>query len=599
MSNPVTRHPAATFLLALLVTACGSQPTPKPPTPVAEPAPTEAPVTAAGEHTHLLESANRLLLQRRVLSAASILTEIQRSKLTPEEQAQVSLLWAKLYYLQGDIESALASLQTPQSGPGELSPESKWELQREYLQLLAASGEPLAAARTASLWLQDTSEPKQRAWLARHIWQQLQSSSLAQLNSEREATTAGQWRGWLELNLIAARLADSPDIQIAEIQLWRQQYPDHPMADSLPGGLELLEELAESTPQKVALLLPLSHALAETAQAVLDGYLAMQYSAAQLGWESQQLLVLDTDKYSDIKAAYQAALAMGAELVIGPLAKETLAQWQQPVAADSPPLLALNWLETQTENIPGLYQFGLAAEDEARQLAQLAFAEGARKALLIRPAGSWGDTMADAFEDSWRQLQGELRSIAVYSNRNDYSSSIKNALNLDNSEARARGIRQLMGVEIEFSPRRRRDIDSVFLLSGQPAEARSIKPLIAFHYAADLPVYATSHVFSGRDNPLKDRDLNGLRLVQMPWLLQRDKLRQTIEATGAKRDPSTMHALGADAFLLHARLQQLAASPHNSIRGYTGVLSMDQQGRIHRQLLPAQFTNGVPVPLAR
>ena len=43
-----------------------------------------------------------------------------------------------------------------------------------------------------------------------------------------------------------------------------------------------------------------------------------------------------------------------------------------------------------------------------------------------------------------------------------------------------------MGTEVEFSPRRRQDIDSVFLLSGQPAEARSIKPLIAFHYAEDL-----------------------------------------------------------------------------------------------------------------
>ena len=58
-----------------------------------------------------------------------------------------------------------------------------------------------------------------------------------------------------------------------------------------------------------------------------------------------------------------------------------------------------------------------------------------------------------------------------------------------------------------------------------------------------------------------------------------------------------MHALGADAFLLHWRLQQLAASPDNSIRGHTGVLSMDEQGRIHRQLVSAQFINGVPVPL--
>ena len=596
MSNPVSRHPAASLVLALLLTACGSQPTSQPPAIVTGPTPSETLVVVAGDYSDLLESVNELLQQRRILPAASILTEIERSKLTLEEQARYRQLWARLYYLQGDVEAALASLSAP--GLAELNPGSRWDLQQEYLQLLATSGATLASARSANQWLQDSSVPEQQAWLTRHIWHQLQSSSLAQLISEREAVGIdSQWRAWLDLNIIAARLTDSPDIQIAEIQLWRQRNSTLPIAEALPGGLELLGELAQTPARRIALLLPLSHSLAEAAQAVLDGYLATQYYAAQQGWDTQQLLVLDSDKYSDINEAYQAALAMGAELVIGPLAKERLAQWRPPAGDNLPPLLALNWLETQAENAPRVYQLGLAAEDEAGQLAQLAFAQGARQALLIRPAGSWGDTMAEAFAERWGQLQGELRATAIYSNRNDYSSSIKTALNLADSEKRARGIRQLMGTEIEFSPRRRQDIDSVFLLSGRPAEARSIKPLIAFHYAADLPVYSTSHVYSGQANPLKDRDLNGVRLVQIPWLLETDELRQTIAATGAQGELSTMHALGADAFLLHWRLQQLAASPDNSIRGHTGVLSMDEQGRIHRELVSAQFINGVPVPL--
>ncbi|MCZ6830402.1 MAG: penicillin-binding protein activator [Gammaproteobacteria bacterium] len=599
MSSPVTRHPATTFIIALLVTACGSQPRPEATitVPVVEETPVAVP-GSEGDYTALLDSIHSLLQERQLPPAASILREIQRDKLTLDEQARHSLLWAQLYYLRGDVTSALVSLSLEQLRLSDMSPESRWQVQRETLRMLSASGDTLAVARTANQWLAGSSEPGHRAFLIDRIWHQLQSSSLTQLRKESEKASAdSHWRGWLDLSLIAARVAESPDIQVAEIQLWQERYSEHPLAGSLPGGLELLDELANTRPERVALLLPLSNALASAAQAVLDGYLAMQYDSAQRGWEPQQLLVLDTDRYADINTAYLAAVHMGTELVIGPLAKETLAQWAPLQAADSAPLLALNWLEQQPVDSSGLYQMALAPEDEARQIAQLAFDQGARQALLIRPAGTWGDTMSDAFEERWQQLQGELRSTAVYSGRSDYSSSIKAALNLVQSETRARKIRQLMGTEVEFSPRRRQDIDSVFLLSGQPAEARSIKPLIAFHYAEDLPVYSTSHVFSGQPSPQLDRDLNGVRLVQMPWLLQQTKLRQTIKASGATETLAAMYALGADAFLLHWRLGQLRASPNNSIRGHTGLLSMDERGRVHRQLLAATFSGGIPVPL--
>jgi outer membrane PBP1 activator LpoA protein len=345
------------------------------------------------------------------------------------------------------------------------------------------------------------------------------------------------------------------------------------------------------------LLLPLSNSLAGAGQAILDGFLAAQYQATDNGWESQQLLILDMDRYPDVNDAYRAAVERGAELVIGPLAREELDQWVPPLTADAVPLLALNWMEQQPADAEPIYQLALAPEDEARQIAELAFDEGARQALLIRPAGAWGDAVSGAFVERWLELRGELRSSAIYSDRNDYSSSIKTALNLGESEARAERIRQLMGSRVEFTPRRRQDIDSVFLLSGQPAEARSIKPLVAFHYAADLPVYSTSQVFSGQPNPQRDRDLNGVRLLQMPWLLEQGSLQQTINASGSNETLADMYAMGADAFLLHWRLGQLRASTSNSLRGHTGLLSMDERGRIHRQLLAATFSDGVPVPL--
>ncbi len=49
----------------------------------------------------------------------------------------------------------------------------------------------------------------------------------------------------------------------------------------------------------------------------------------------------------------------------------------------------------------------------------------------------------------------------------------------------------------------------VFLLS-YPSKARQIMPLLKYYYAGDVPVYATSSVYTGGVNVMKDRDLNGI-----------------------------------------------------------------------------------------
>ena len=58
-------------------------------------------------------------------------------------------------------------------------------------------------------------------------------------------------------------------------------------------------------------------------------------------------------------------------------------------------------------------------------------------------------------------------------------------------------IRSIFGSDTEFTPRRRQDADVVFLFSQNDSEARSIKPLLAFHYAGDLPVFALSNIYNG------------------------------------------------------------------------------------------------------
>jgi outer membrane PBP1 activator LpoA protein len=307
-------------------------------------------------------------------------------------------------------------------------------------------------------------------------------------------------------------------------------------------------------------------------------------------------MIMDSGDFPDVGSAANSAARAGAELIIGPLTPEAVQDWR-PNPQPSIPMLTLTWLPSQPPSTTPPVQLALTPEDEARQLARLAFDAGARSALVVRPEGDWGDRVSGALVDAWQQLEGELRALAVYSGQADYSSSLKAALQLAESEARASRVRRLLAEPVEFFPRRRSDLDVIFMLTEQSQQARSLKPLFAFHYAGDLPVYTTSHIFTGRRDPQRDRDLNGVRMLETPYLLEPSAaLPALLREGGVDEELADMHALGADAFMLNWRLAQLRASPQARIRGQTGLLSMDASGRVHRELTPAMMREGLPTP---
>ena len=106
-------------------------------------------------------------------------------------------------------------------------------------------------------------------------------------------------------------------------------------------------------------------------------------------------------------------------------------------------------------------------------------------------------------------------------------------------------------------------------------------------------MYATSSIYSGIPDP-RDKDLNGINLVEIPWLLGASPgLRVAIAAGGTGSDSYTrLNALGTDAHLLQSRFMQLQAGPDALLRGNTGLLTLDQKQRIHRELSLATFDGG-------
>ena len=160
----------------------------------------------------------------------------------------------------------------------------------------------------------------------------------------------------------------------------------------------------------------------------------------------------------------------------------------------------------------------------------------------------------------------------------DYSATLESLLALSESEAREQNLRRLLGQPIEFEPRRRHDVDFVFL-AARPNQARSIKPQLRFHRASDLRVYATSSVFSGRADPDADRDMDGIVFCDIPWLLDADTGipdRESVARAlpGAAGSFARLYALGIDAYQVAPYLQWLRANPGDAFPGTTGWLSI-------------------------
>jgi outer membrane PBP1 activator LpoA protein len=587
----------AVVLLGLWGCASAPEPAPepvKPPPVVQPPPPAKSAVETLPPSTYSAQflAAENLLADFNWMGASEVLATVGPDGLTSDDRVYVGYLNARIAYLQGHQDTALAEL-AQFNAPG-IHPALKYRILNLQRHIVETSGNYLQGARLGDQLLRMAPADDAPA-ISRGIWRNLQRVDTDRLREAQLSAQDSQWRGWLELAvLIRAGLGQST----RDLGTWLQNNPQHPAAGSPPGGLGyLLGQPPRVT--TVALLLPVSGRLAPAGKAVRDGYLASYYAARDTGDAMFEVLVLDLDSYESASAAYDAAIAAGANMIVGPLSKAAVAELNGR-ADRIVPVLALNRLEGAEPPIAGstaLVQFALAPEDEASTIADLAFGQGARNALVLRPEGSRGTKLADALESRWRELGGTVANTIIYGSREEYSADVKIALDIPASEARAREIERMLATNVEFNARRRQDLDVIFLLSGNGAEARSIKPLLAFHYAGNLPVYATSSIYNGRPDP-KNRDLDGINFAEIPWLLgSSPDLRDTVAAGTADSVTYTrLNALGADALLLQLRFLQLQAGPDALLRGNTGLLSMDPNLQIRRELSLATFDGGVVQP---
>lgn len=542
-----------------------------------------------------LQAAEALLLAEDSERALHLLERMDTAPLGPVDRMRQQLLHARAALAQREAERALALLALP------LAPDSERTLHADFHRLRAEAyahlGNHLEAARAylhrARYLLNEEDLQANR----RLLWDALTQLSAQALDSLQVEPPPDTLSGWMALAYISKQYQLSPGEVKQLIADWRTRYPTHPADQALIDSILERSYALISQPRQIALLLPLSGRFAKAAAAVREGFLAAYYDDP--GHAEVEIRVYDIGTSpARVISVYEQALAEGAEFVIGPLRKESvniLAQREEfPV-----PTLALNFSD-RPEARENFFEFSLAPEDEAFQVAEQAWLSGYSHAAMFVPSGEWGERIALAFTQRWHELGGEVVTEARYEpKRNDFSGPMQRMLNLDASEARKRRLEGLLGERVEFIPRRRQDIDFVFI-TGFPRQARLIRPQLKFHHASHLPVFATSHVYSGRIDPDQDRDMDDIIFGDMPWTLNSDTpnralRKQTHEQLHiADNQLQRLVAFGLDAYHLIPGYKVLAAYPFERYPGETGSLRIDEQHQVRRQLQWAKFRGGKP-----
>ncbi|WP_223669449.1 penicillin-binding protein activator [Kangiella shandongensis] len=527
----------------------------------------------------------------------ALLRSFQPTELPLEERDAYYLLFGEVALTQDKPFEAIRSLQSI-GNPQQHSPAWQAHYAIQLADSLAANNR-LADAAVTRLQAESQYNDRRIAEQQREkAWQELINSPLGAIEIKRNRAADHQVLGWLDMAVIYHRYARSASSMSAAMDEWSQIYPEHPASSYIDMSQIGSIDFAVTTPQKVGLFVPITGKLAPVGQLIRDGFMSGYYQQANIA-ESADVVVYDTHGI-DMQTLYQQAFEDGVDFIVGPLLKsnidELVAQSNLPI-----PTLALNRLDSSY--VPNnFFQFGLPIEDEARQIARHAIRQGQSRAFVINADTSLGKRAITAFTEEFEQMGGFIVKTANISHNQNVKAAVMAMLGADQAEKRAKDLQNLLNVPVEASGQGSATADFIFMVS-KVDRARIIKPYLNYYYAYDLPVYATSAIYTGSTNPTRDNDLDGISFTDAPWMLgstediQDSRLRMRQLVPNSTNSLARFFALGHDAFRIIPELPEFAQNPGHQVNGLSGDLTMDSYGRFIRQLSWGLFRSGKVIPV--
>lgn len=566
--------------LSALLASCGqtpSKPSVKPQEQIVAPRQDEADVLPPPSEPELVAMREALIQAELALAsgqpyrALSLVQSIQYHALNNEEQLRGALLQAQLDSQFGSYSQALERYQSLSGKDLKILGVTSTDIDQSIYRLAVLHQDHANIVRYGVNLLLDTSQNEtqvNRLMAIAQALSYLDTKQLAEINR-----LLGKQQQTLLRRAVNANALERRDFGAGLCEAWNSV--------SIPGNtLETLCTADSDIPanNKLLVALPLSGRLQVAGEAILDGIIFSHLSKQSRA----ELHVVDSHANDD-QAIFQQLQTGQYTGMIGPLEKNRVQTWQSLSALTDARIVSLNTPEQSDSKIDTqhFYQFALSPEAEATYLANTVFASGARRVLIIRPQSDWGARTLLALRNQWDALGGTEIATATYRGQEDYESSLRVALGVADSAARRRTLGRLSGLSMHLQARRREDIDTVIMLASTPEEARSIVPLLAFHFAEDLPVYTVS---AANDLPHKidHKDLDKVVTVDIA------NLPPIPNETPASAALARLTALGIDAYDL-SQMPDPESPLRSLYRGETGLLWIDEQGFVQRQWKVLQY----------
>ena len=555
----------------------------------------------------------RLILQAAELAALESDRDLTQIYLSALGQRLSTVNMARYRYIQGQLALLDASHKEalrllPKNVKG-LPSGLQQKIMNARMHAAQSSGDRVALATELVIQESRLKQKYQVKLNHERIWNQLNLLSEARLGEVRSSSPHPIMRGWLDLNYLK-RISSNDSQQLnRNIKSWQRNFPRHPgnnrankmirhtkvtpyradkpapikpapvkpvVVKPIPVPIQKPVEpvivtkpkpvMGGATPplptsvKQVVAILPLTGSLSGVGKSLLSGIKKAQRDHAS----DIKIKVYDSNS-GDINAIYGKAISSGnVDFVIGPFSKVKIAQLSRTSALPVN-TLGLNYMGN-VKAPTGLYQFGLLPEDETTQVAQQLLAQGHRKVAIVAPDSSWGRRIRDSFGNAYTRAGGKAVITINYANNSARYADISKAL-----------------------AKKKNNIDAIFL-AASPSQARAIHPLLHDGVLKSVPVYATSHIFTGLINQYKNVGLEGITYTEIPWIIEVNK-------KGLPQDSKypRLRALGMDALMVVKGLSKIKDG--SALNGRTGRIQVKSDGTLHRQLKWARFNGGLPILL--
>ena len=225
-----------------------------------------------------------------------------------------------------------------------------------------------------------------------------------------------------------------------------------------------------------------------------------------------------------------------------------------------------------------LREFNINREVDIKNLLNIAKNNGGLRAIIIDDSTTKDKALV---EKIWKNMAGEVVSSVSSEEKISSQNLLSEIFLLEQSKVRGRKLSRVIGLPIKTEPRKREDIDCVFL-STSLSNARSLKPALEYNFADNLSVYLIPSWSEDEHLTDSELDLEKVMISEMPFLLNTN--------TSFKETNSRNFAIGYDAYEL-VLLLETSSSRNFNYFGLTGLIT-NEYPSIQKKSLHAKVING-------